>query len=31
MFALKSAQLNTVSQSKNKLYSNVLKSTALDF
>jgi hypothetical protein len=31
MFALECAQLNTVSQPKNKLYSNVLKNTALDF
>lgn len=31
MFALKYTQLNTVSQPKNKLYSNVLKNTPLAF
>ena len=31
MFALKSTQLNTVSQPKNKLCSNVLKNTPLAF
>jgi len=31
MFALKFTQLNTASQTRNKLYSNVLKNTPLAF